>query len=547
MGVTFSTSAFEKQYLSAQDKLEKTMADELTAYINELRKELYQLLLKRTLSKSEYNKIIDKIQSSIGIHTLDVQKNIKDIYIEVLNESRLGNKDYKQAILNYETAKAVNDVTRDFYSAYNDTKQAIDHVKYVMETQSERDKNAIWNNMKNLSREKQQEGIAAYRDLFQKDYEQRIMKELTENPLLNQLITQDDAKLYISLNGKKYDLESYISNRAKYYTTNVAAQIERAVDKEQGWTIFRFVRIEDVNKERPHSIHDNEHNNDVFTTDPNLVGMEFDGKILLDAYKDIPDYPYGEQPPFGCRHVWVGVAKGLEINPDGPNEPVLHNAARDRGYTEGDEISYDNLIKSNNELKLTPKQERDFNAAGKKKLSNKIFKNTVYATKCKVVAYGFDNPSDLGNYIDNTIKINLRLQEDLNKAMWKQKNGITKFTLDEVFALNTYSHEFYHSITNDTYFDDAALRAIKEGLTEWLGREKVKSFIGITVPHGAYDDLHDAISRLIGEKATVKQIKGILQKEDISHIDNDFFKLLGIKNIEPVKKELKDILKQYET
>ena len=150
MGVTFSTSAFEKQYLSAQDKLEKTMADELTAYINELRKELYQLLLKRTLSKSEYNKIIDKIQSSIGIHTLDVQKNIKDIYIEVLNESRLGNKDYKQAILNYETAKAVNDVTRDFYSAYNDTKQAIDHVKYVMETQSERDKNAIWNNMKNI-------------------------------------------------------------------------------------------------------------------------------------------------------------------------------------------------------------------------------------------------------------------------------------------------------------------------------------------------------------------------------------------------------------
>ena len=53
--------------------------------------------------------------------------------------------------------------------------------------------------------------------------------------------------------------------------------------------------------------------------------MEFDGKILLDAYKDIPDYPYGEQPPFGCRHVWVGVAKGLEINPDGPNEAVEHD------------------------------------------------------------------------------------------------------------------------------------------------------------------------------------------------------------------------------
>lgn len=44
--------------------------------------------------------------------------------------------------------------------------------------------------------------------------------------------------------------------------------------------------------------------------------MEFDGKILLDAYKDIPDYPYGEQPPFGCRHVWVGVARGIEDKPE---------------------------------------------------------------------------------------------------------------------------------------------------------------------------------------------------------------------------------------
>ncbi|MBR6060578.1 MAG: hypothetical protein IKP67_00770 [Spirochaetales bacterium] len=170
--------------------------------------------------------------------------------------------------------------------------------------------------MKNLSREKQQEGIAAYRDLFQKDYEQRIMKELTENSLLNQLITQEDAKLYISLNGKKYDLESYISNRAKYYTTNVATQIERAVDKEQGWTIFRFVRIEDVKVERPHSVHDNEHNDDYFTTDESLIGQKYDGKILLDAYKAIEDYPYGEQPPFGCRHVWVGVAKGIEDKPE---------------------------------------------------------------------------------------------------------------------------------------------------------------------------------------------------------------------------------------
>lgn len=80
--------------------------------------------------------------------------------------------------------------------------------------------------------------------------------------------------------------------------------------------------------------------------------MEFDGKNLLDAYKDIPDYPYGEQPPFGCRHVWVGIADGLTVNPDGPNEPVEHNF--DKGdVTEKSVGSEDFIMPAYDQSKLT--------------------------------------------------------------------------------------------------------------------------------------------------------------------------------------------------
>ena len=333
MGVSFSVGKFEKQYLHTQEELRKTIYNNMEQYLLDLRSELYRIMLSRTLSRKEYEAILDRMQSAIGIYTLDVQKEIKQIYVDVLNESRLGNKDYKQAILNYETAKAVNDVTNQFSSAYNDTKQALDHIQYVMNTQSKQDQQAIWNNIKNLSPKDIKENIEAYKDVFTTDYGQRIMQQLTENPMLNKLITQEDDKLYITMNGKKYDLDSYITNQAKYYTTNMAHQVARAEDKENGFTIFRFVRIEDVDHQRPHSIHDNEHNDDVFTTDPNLVDLEFDGKILLDAYKDIPDYPYGDPPPFGCRHVWVGIADGLTVNPDGPNEPI-NGAAASENETE---------------------------------------------------------------------------------------------------------------------------------------------------------------------------------------------------------------------
>ncbi len=97
------------------------------------------------------------------------------------------------------------------------------------------------------------------------------------------------------------------------------------------------MNLEDVDHQRPHSVYDNEHKDNVFTTDENLVGSEFGGKVLLDAYKDIPDYPYGDPPPFGCRHVWVGIADGLTVNP-APNEPVEHDIKENK--TDRDDESY---------------------------------------------------------------------------------------------------------------------------------------------------------------------------------------------------------------
>ena len=200
--------------------------------------------------------------------------------------------------------------------------------------------------------------------------------------------------------------------------------------------------------------------------------MEFDGKILLDAYKDIPDYPYGEKPPFGCRHVWIGVAKGLEINPDGPNEPVNGAAAKSNDTEKS--ISNGELMSAGDQSKLTINELKLIENAEKQPLSNAIFKGTKLSTDCRVISYDFGDNGYLGDYSDKdkTIRISNILENSLKRGMCKIKNNIGYFTEDEILALDAYAHEWMHSISNKTVFNDIR-QLYKDILTEYVARALV--------------------------------------------------------------------------
>lgn len=249
--------------------------------------------------------------------------------------------------------------------------------------------------------------------------------------------------------------------------------------------------------------------------------MEFDSKILLDAYKDIPDYPYGEQPPFGCRHVWVGVARGIEDKPEEANEPI--NGAAAKGDDTEKSVGNGELFPAGDQSKLTRKELELLQNADKEPLSNRIFDNTAFATQCNVKSYDFGNNYELGDYseTENTIRINSRLELSLKHGMCKIRNNIGYFTEDEILALDAYAHEWVHSVSNKTVFSDYR-QTLKDILTEYVARSLVHERTGI-MGFGGYDDEMDLF--LLYKKKDVNSATTIMKLKSKT-IDNisDIFK-----------------------
>ena len=113
-------------------------------------------------------------------------------------------------------------------------KEELGHIDFVMKTHIQKDVNAITKNIKNLSPDKIRDNISAFKDVYHNDYAQLIMKELTKNPLLNKLITQEDTNLSILIEGTKYDLDQWINNQVDIYIDAVAEQIT-TIEKEHWW------------------------------------------------------------------------------------------------------------------------------------------------------------------------------------------------------------------------------------------------------------------------------------------------------------------------
>ena len=176
--------------------------------------------------------------------------------------------------------------------------------------------------------------------------------------------------------------------------------------------------------------------------------------------------------------------------------------------------------------KLSPTELKMIEDAEKQPLSNAIFKGTKLSTDCRVISYDFGDNGYLGDYSDKdkTIRISNILENSLKRGMCKIKNNIGYFTEDEILALDTYAHEWVHSISNKTVFNDIR-QLYKDILTEYVARALVHEQTGI-IGFGGYDDGIKDFLRRIKPNVNPAAVMLYLKSENINAIQGYFNDLL---------------------
>jgi hypothetical protein len=221
----------------------------------------------------------------------------------------------------------------------------------------------------------------------------------------------------------------------------------------------------------------------------------------------------------------VGIARRIEDKPDNTNETRNGAAAKsndaEKSVGNGDFMPIgDQSMLNEYELSLIQKAEEQ-------PLTNSIFKGTYFETNCKVISHDFGISNDLGDYSSETktIRINHIFENSLKRGMCKIRNNIEYFTEDEILVLDTYAHEWVHSKSNKTIFDDER-QLLKEILTEYVARSLVHERTKI-MGFGGYDKEIDLF--LLYKKPTVNSANTMmhLKSESLENISETFKSLLA--------------------
>jgi len=317
-------------------QIKKKANKQLLEYVDFIEKKLSNLLSRRFLSETDIKKIKKEISWAISNTSDNVSNQLNDILKDVINASGVETIKTKNNIANSIKNDYMSDVTSMMLSVGSEAEKAMQHLSYTINNQIRDDFQMLYNGLREWEDKDVYGHYKAFLETFQSDYGQKYMKELSENPLLDRMIKQEgDDFFFYHKNGKKYNLEKYLDNRAKWSTMDVIRKTEQARAQENGIVIFKFVRMQDVKEPREHSQYDNENEEAYFTTDENLVGKEFEGQTLLPA-NTISDFSIGAVAPFGCQHCYVGVDVNI---PEDKEEEKEENIEENKNNLNNDENS----------------------------------------------------------------------------------------------------------------------------------------------------------------------------------------------------------------
>ncbi|HOV15681.1 MAG TPA: hypothetical protein PK771_15440, partial [Spirochaetota bacterium] len=176
------------------------------------------------------------------------------------------------------------DMNALLFSVKDDFSKAVNHISFVMNNQARSDFAQLYEGLKSWENKDIMSNYKDFIDVFKSDYGQTYMSELMQNPTLKNMLTVNEDKIFFNhKNGKKYDVEKYVENRAKWSTMEVVRKTEEARSVENSQDVFEFVRIQEVNKEREHSHYDQNYDNSLFSNNPDLIGTVINGKEVLDG------------------------------------------------------------------------------------------------------------------------------------------------------------------------------------------------------------------------------------------------------------------------
>lgn len=289
------------------DYISNNVNSKFFRFFKNTEKILYQQLSQKFLSETTIKKLKNELEyqtSELLDETTKSIRNITDLYTNVRGIESV--KTHNN-IVNYVKNDYLQDMNSLLFSVKDDFSRAVNHISFVMNNQVRSDFTQLYEGLKTWENKDVMSNYKDFIEVFKSDYGQKYMSELMQNPTLKGMLTiNDDGVFFNHKNGRSYDVEKYVNNRAKWSTMEVVRKTEEARSVENSQDVFEFVRIQEVNEEREHSHYDQNYDNSLFSNNPDLIGKVINGREVLPG-NTIPDYPLGATAPYGCGHCYIGV------------------------------------------------------------------------------------------------------------------------------------------------------------------------------------------------------------------------------------------------
>lgn len=263
-----------------------------------IEKDLYQKLSTRYLSSQDIDKIMQDVDFQIAEITEKIRGGVRSIsgaYTDV----ELETEKVKTALNDYFSRDYAKDMAGAMLSVKDQYESALNQIQLVVNTQAKKDFRILTESIKKYENKDLKDNFDSFIKVFKNDYGAQYLDEMMKNPTLSKMIKQEDGELFFyAKNGKRYNLEDYVNQRAEWTTTDITRKTAEQFAKESGTEVYRFQRIKDAKEPREHSVYEGR-----------LFSFTSKENDVLDG-NTISDFPLGGQAPYGCGHAYIPVGFG---------------------------------------------------------------------------------------------------------------------------------------------------------------------------------------------------------------------------------------------
>jgi hypothetical protein len=289
-----------------KDSLVKEVNIPIKNYVKKIEKDLYNKLSSRFISGDDIDKIMKNVDFQIAEITEKVRSSVKKIsgaYVDVNVEA----DKVKSALTDYFSRDYTKDVVGVLMSTKDQYEAALNQIQLVVNTQAKKDFKILTESIKKYENKDLKDNFESFIKVFNNDYGAKYLDEMMKNPTLSKMIKQEEGELFFyAKNGKRYNLEDYINQRADWTTTDITRKTADQLAKESGAEVFKFERVRNFEVKEPRPLHKT-YEGRLFSNNEEIVAKS-GGEIL--SSKLIDDYEIGGEAPYGCGHAYIPMNYG---------------------------------------------------------------------------------------------------------------------------------------------------------------------------------------------------------------------------------------------